>query len=294
MVLLATLFLLAAFPCHGWLADVLAEAPPATGVLVATSIPTIGLCAFLRFGCAVLPEGMRWASGVVVALGAVAAAYGAFSALGQTDLRRMAACATTSQAGFILLGAGSLTPQGLSGAIVLGVTRALACGVFLLLAAAIHERARTSDASRLSGVAAQMPGWAVALAVAALAQAGVLGLGGAWGPILALIGVLSSYAPLAIAAAAALVVASAAHLSAISRIAFRPIDPAWETNTLLEPYGGRFPDLTAREWTSVAPLVLLVMLLGVWPAPIVSVTTGTVRDLANAVSPPGPDQVATR
>ncbi|HVH42053.1 MAG TPA: hypothetical protein VM925_06905 [Labilithrix sp.] len=74
----------------------------------------------------------------------------------------------------------------------------------------------------------------------------------------------------------------------------RQLDPEWEKSDLTEPYGGRFPDLTPREWTSVAPLVVLVILLGLWPAPIVSVTTGTVRDLANAVSPPGPDKVALR
>ena len=294
MVLVASLFLLAAFPLHGWLGDVLAEAPPATGVLVATALPTIGLCAFLRFGCAVLPEGMRWASGVVVALGAVSAAYGALEALGQGDLRRMAACATTTHAGFVLLGAGSLTPQGLSGAIVLGTTRALACGGFLLLAAAIRERSRTSDVPRLGGVATQMPGWGAALATVGLAQAGALGLGGAWGPVLALLGVLSSYAPLAIVAAIALVILAAAHLSAVSRVAFGPLDRGWERSPLLEPYGGRFPDLTPREWRSVAPLVVLVVILGLWPAPIIAVTTGTVRDLANAVSPPGPDQVALR
>jgi len=294
MVLVASLFFLAAFPGHGWLADVLVEAPSATGILVATALPAIGLCAFLRVGCAVLPEGMRWASGIVVALGAIAAAYGALSALGQKDLRRMAASATTTQAGFVLLGAGSLTPQGLSGAIVLGSTRALACGVFLLLIAAIRERARTSDVTRLEGIASQLPGWATSLAAAGLAQAGVLGLGGAWGPLLALLGVLSSYAPLAIVAAIALVIIAVAHLSAISRVAFGPLAPEWKKSELLEPFGGRFPDLTGREWTSVAPLVLLVVLLGLWPAPIVSQATGTVRDLANAVSPPGPDQVALR
>jgi NADH-quinone oxidoreductase subunit M len=294
LVLIASFFLLTAFPAHGWLAEVLVEAPPATGILVASALPAIGLCAFLRIGCAVLPEGMRWASGVVVSLGAVSAAYGALSALGQTDLRRMAACATTTQAGFVLLGAGSLTPQGLSGAMVLGATRALACGVFLLLAAAIQDRAHTSDIRRLGGVASQMPGWATALAAAGLAQAGVLGLGGAWGPVLALLGVLSSYAPLAIVAAIALVVIAAAHLAAVSRIAFGSLDPEWEKNERLEPFGGRLPDLTTREWTSIAPIVALVVLLGLWPAPIVTVTTGTVRDLANAVSPPGPDQVALR
>ncbi len=294
LVAVAVVILLAAFPAHGWLGDVLAEASSATGILVATALPSIGLCAFLRIGCLVLPEGMRWASGVIVALGAVTAAYGALSALGQKDLRRMAAAATTIQGGFVLLGTGSLTPQGLSGAIVLGTTRALACCLFLLVASSIHERARTTDATRLVGVASHMPGWGAALGAAGLAQAGVLGLGGAWGPLLALLGVLSSYAPLAIVAAIALVVAAAAHLGAISRIAFGSIDPAWSKSPLLERSGGVFHDLVPREWTSVLPLALVVVLLGVWPSPVVATTTGTVRDLANAVSPPGPDQVATR
>lgn len=295
-VLTASLVLLAAFPAHRWLVAVLAEAPPTTGILVATTFPTIGLCAFLRIGCAVLPEGMRWASGVVVALGAVSAAYGALSALAQTELRRMAAAATTVQAGFVFLGAGSLTPQGLSGAIVVGATRALACGVFLLLAARLEERASTTDRRRLGGLAAKMPGWTTALAIAALAQAGVLGIGGAWGPVLALIGALSSYAPLAIVSAIALVVLAAAHLSALSRIAFGAPDPTLEPSELDALPGREAPlfDLTPREWTSVAPLVLLVVLLGLWPLPVVHVTTGTVRDLANAVSPPGPDKVAAR
>jgi NADH-quinone oxidoreductase subunit M len=293
LVLLAALFFLAGFPFHGWLEVALAEAPAAAGVLVAAALPSIGLCAFLRIGCTVLSDGMRWASGVVVALGAVSAAYGALLALGQTDLRRLTACATTTHAGFVLLGAGALTPQGLSGAIVLGATRIAACGSFLLLASAIHERARTSDASRLGGVAAHMPGWATALAAAALAQAGVLGLGGAWGPVLAILGVLPSYVPLALVASAALVVLAAAHLSAVSRITFGPLDAEWTRSEVLRPFGGRFPDLTAREWTSIAPLVLLVVLLGAWPAPIVGKTTGTVRDLGNALSPPGSGQVAS-
>ncbi len=288
----ASLFLLASFPFHGWLADVLAEAPPATGILAATAMPTMGLCAFLRIGCGVFPDGMRWASGVVVALGAVTAAYGALAALGQTDLRRLAACATTSLAGFVLLGAGSLTPQGLSGAMVVGTTRVVAVGGFLLVASAVNERARTNDVTRIGGVGRHMPGWGVALAATALAQAGVLGVGGAWGPLLALLGVLSTYAPLAIVAGIALVVLAVAHVSALTKIAFGRVDPAWQSSKLLEPFGGRFPDLSPREWVGVAPLVALVLLLGLWPTPFVAITTGTVRDLANAVSPPGPDQVA--
>lgn len=292
LVLVASLVLLGAFPLHAWLAPVLMEAPTAAGALVSASLPTIGVCALLRIGCAVLPEGMRWASGVVVALGAVTSLYGALAALGQTDLRRLAAAGTTAQVGFVLLGAGSLTPQGLSGAMVLASTRALSCALFLVLAGAIEDRAHTRDLSRLSGVASQMPGWATALAAAALGQAGVMGLAGAWGPMLALLGALPNYPPLALVAALALVLSAAAHFLALSKVIFGKLAADWERSPLLEPFGGRFPDLTAREWTSIAPLATLVVLLGLWPAPLFTSTTGTVRDLTNAVSPPGPEQIA--
>ena len=294
LVLIASLVLLGAFPLHAWLAPALTEAPTAVGALVSASLPSIGVCALLRIGCAVLPEGMRWASGVVVALGAVTAVYGALGALGQTDLRRLAAAGTTAQVGFVLLGAGSLTPQGLSGAMVLAATRALACALFLVLAGAVEDRAHTRDIDRLSGVATQMPGWATALAAAGLAQAGVMGLSGAWGPMLALLGALPNYPPLALLAALALVLAAAAHFRALARILFGKVAADWEQSPLLEPFGGRFPDLTAREWTSIAPLVTFVVILGFWPAPLFSTTTGTARDLTNAVSPPGPEQIALR
>jgi NADH-quinone oxidoreductase subunit M len=294
LVLLASLVLLGAFPLHAWLAPLFVEAPTAAGALVSASLPTIGVCALLRIGCAVLPEGMRWASGVVVALGAVTALYGALGALGQKDLRRLAAAGTTAQAGFVLLGAGSLTPQGLSGAMVLVSTRALACALLLVLAGAVDDRAHTRDVTRLSGVAIQMPGWSTALAVAALGQAGVMGLAGAWGPMLALLGALPNYPPLALVAALALVVAAAAHFLALSKVVFGKLAGEWSQSPLLEPFGGRFPDLTAREWTSIAPLAALVVMLGLWPAPLFASTTGTVRDLTNAVSPPGPEQIAFR
>lgn len=292
MVLLASLVLLGSFPLHGWLTPTLLVSPTSSGALVAAALPSIGVCALLRLGCAVLPEGMRWASGVVVALGAVSAAYGALSALGENDLRRLAASASTSQIGFVLLGAGSLTPQGLSGGMVLASTRALSVALFVILIGAAEERARSRDIEKLAGVATQMPGWATALAAAALAQAGVLGLGGAWGPMLALLGALPNYPPLALLASVALVVTAAAHFHALSRVVFGKLLPDWEKSPLLEPFGGRFPDLTAREWTTIAPLAILVVVLGVWPAPVFATTTGTVRDLTNAVSPPGPDQIA--
>ena len=290
-VLVASLALLASFPLHGWLGPTLVEAGSAPGALVSAALPAIGTVALLRIGCAVHSEGMRSASGVVVALGAVSAGYGAFSTLGERDLRKIAAHATTCQAGFALLGIGSLTPQGIAGAMTLASTRALSCALFLLLTGAIAERVRTRDVDRLAGLASQMPGWATALAIAGLGHAGVLGFGGAWGPLLALFGALPNYAPLAVVAALALVILAAAHLFMLSKIAFGVLDKSWEKSPFLEPTGGKFPELTSREWLAIAPLATLIVLLGLWPAPLLSTTSGTVRDLTNDVSPPGPEQI---
>lgn len=292
LVLAASAALMAAFPLHGWLRPALVSASAPAAALVSLALPTIGAAAFFRLGVALFPEGMRWASGVVVATGAVTAAFGALSACSETDLRRLVASAATAQAGFVLLGAGSLTPQGMSGALVTVACRALSCSAVLLLAGVIDDRVKTRDLGKLEGVATQMPGLATALSAAALGQAGALGLGGAWGPLLAILGALPTYAPLAIAAAVALAVLVLVHLSAIGRIAFGRLDPAWASSPYLEPFGGRLPDLTSREWTGVGPLVAMIVVLGLWPAPLLAVTAGTARDLANAVSPPGPDQIA--
>jgi NADH-quinone oxidoreductase subunit M len=292
LVLVASLVFLGAFPLHTWLSPMFSESTTGAGALVAASLPSIGMCALLRIGVSVLPEGMRWASGVVVALGAVTALYGALSALGQTDLKRLAAAGSTALVGYVLLGAGSLTPQGIAGAMMLASTRAVSCALLLLIVGAVEERAQTRDVGRLAGVARQMPGWGVGLALAALAQAGMMGLVGSWGPVLAMLGALPNYPPLAFVAAVALVLLGAAHMLVLSKIVFEKIDIAWEKSLLLEPFGGRFSDLSLREGMSVSVLGALILVLGVWPAPLFATTAGTARDLTNSVSPPGPEQIS--
>ncbi len=291
-VLVASASLLGAFPFHSSRVAVLYEAPAAVRVLVSAALPTLGVCALVRLGCNALPEGMRWASGVVVALGAVTAVYGALTAFGQTDLHRLAASATTVQVGFVLVGIGSLTPQGLAGALVLTTTRVLTGSLLLLLVGIVHDRAQTSDVVRLAGIATQMRQWASVLVVAAFGQAGVMGFAGAWGPVLAVLGALPNYPPLAVVAALGLVLIATSHVAALSKVVFGDLSVDWETNALLEPFGGRFRDLTMREWVSVGPVALTVLVLGLWPTPLFTVVAGTVSDLTNALSPPGTEQIS--
>jgi NADH-quinone oxidoreductase subunit M len=291
LVLVASVALLGAFPLHGWVSPLLAEAETAGGALVSAVLPAVGAVLLMRVGCTIMPEGARWASGVVVALGAVSVAQGALGALAQTDLRRLAASTSLAQAGFVLVGVGSLGPQGLAGAISMIATRALSSALFLFLVGALEERARTRDVTRLEGVGAQMPGWGAAFAAATLAQCAVLGLGGSWGPVLVLLGALPNYAPLAVVAALGLFLLACAHVVVFARIAFGTVDAAWAKSAALEPFGGRFPDLGTRDAMAAAPLATALVFLGLWPSALLATSSGTVRDLTNLLSPPGLDPV---
>jgi NADH-quinone oxidoreductase subunit M len=281
LVLGASVAFLAAFPLHGWLRSALEAAEPAGSALVAAALPTIGAACLLRLGCAMLPEGMRWASGVVVAVGAVTTIHGALTALVTRDLRRFAAAASVSQVGLVLVGVGSLTPQGLAAAVVLTSTRALACALFVQMAGAIGRRARTWDREALAGRGRAMPVFAALLIIASLGHAGAATVAGL-SPVLAVFGAWPSYGPLAVTAALSVVALPIAHLAVVGPIVFGA-----------PPEGGRLSDLAPREWLTALPVAALLMVVGLWPAPILRAAAGTLRDISHAVSPPGPDQVAS-
>lgn len=297
MTLVASLALLGAFPLHGWLVAVLREAPAGPAALVVTTLPAIGATVLLRVGFGVFPEGTRWIAGVIVALGAVSACYGAFAALGADGLRALAGWSTTMQAGFVLLGAGSLTPQGLSAAMALPSARGVACALFLLVAHALERRGAAS-AEVARGDSAS---WTAALGLASVAQVGVAGVGAAWCVMTALLGAVPNYGPLVAAAAVALALAGAAHALMIARIA-RTARVARTAGRLRLPVheapafvndSADSVNAPVRDWATVGPLVVVLIGFALFPGALFGPTIGTARDLGDALSPPGPDQIAT-
>ncbi len=291
LVLAASILLLGAFPFHGWLLDVLVSAPTSAAVLVAAGFPFLGACTLVRLGAAIVPDGMRWGAGLVVALGAVTAAYGGLRALGETRLRHLLACSTTSSLGIALMGFGSLTPQGLTGGLAVCATRALGGALLLLLAEAMVERFHTDDVTRWGGVARTMPLWALGVAASAVSQSGVFGGACGWGTLLAFFGALPHYAPLVVIASFGVFMQTIAYVLVLSRIVFRPLSRALRDTQGLR---GTLPDLTPRERLGVIPLVTVLAVLGLWPTYLLASMSGTVRDVTNAVNPPGPDQIALR
>jgi NADH-quinone oxidoreductase subunit M len=283
----------AMFPFHTWLPDAHVEAPTPISVLSAAVLLKMGTYGMLRVNFAILPEATRWAAGAIVALGAVNVVYGAFCAMAQDDVKRMIAYASVSQMGFCLIGIGSLTPQGVAGCLFVMVSHGLVTSMLFLLAGALDDRAHTRSMRAFGGLAGETPLLAALAGLALMASLGLPGLSGFWGEALALLGAFPSHRAIATIAATGLVLAASYNLGAFQKLFLGPLKSGWQSSAALDPFGGRFPDVTARELASLAPLALLTIVLGLWPVPLFSLIAGGVRDATSFVDPPGPDQIAS-
>jgi NADH-quinone oxidoreductase subunit M len=138
-----------------------------------------------------------------------------------------------------------------------------------------------------------MPFFAALAGLALMASLGLPGLSGFWGEALSLLGAFPSHRAIATIAATGLVLAASYNLGAFQKLFLGPLKDAWRTSVELDPFGGRFPDVTGRELASLAPLAVLTIVLGFWPMPLFSLIAGGVRDATLLVDPPGPDQIAS-
>jgi NADH-quinone oxidoreductase subunit M len=288
-LILAVAFATPIVPLHGWLVDVLAEAPAGAAMMVGGLVVMLGPYLLVRVGLGAIPEGARWAASSISALGVLGVVYGSLCAMAQTDLRRFVAYATLASAGACLFGIGALTPQGIAAAMAGMFSHGLAAALLLGFASALERRVHTTELARLGGLAAETPALGAIAGVGLAVSLGVPGLAGFWGALLSLLGGFVRHPALAIVMAAAFVASAAAHMRIARLCLLGRVHPAWRRSRLLEPFGGRFPDATGREFAALAPLAILSLVLGLWPAPFLSPLAATVRDVSAAVDPAGPD-----
>ena len=259
-------------PLHTWLPDAHVEAPTAVSVILASVLLKMGTYGMLRIGWAVLPDATRWAAPAVAVLGAISVVYGAFCALGQTDLKRLVAYSSISHLGYCLLGMAALTPIALSGAVFQMISHGVISAMLFLLVGVLYDRTHERGLDAFGGVATVMPRYAAVFAFAFLASLGLPGLSGFIGELMTLLGTFGKFRASTIVAALGLVIGAAYNLGAIRRIQFGALPDRWR-----DVLTGR--DLTAREWVTLAPLVLLTVGLGLYPAPIIDAARVGVGEL---------------
>ncbi|MFM2091412.1 MAG: dehydrogenase subunit [Planctomycetota bacterium] len=262
-VALACLVKIPAVPLHTWLPHAHVQAPTAVSVLLAGILLKLGVFGLWRVAWPLFPDAVLAAAPVLGGLGLAGLLWTAWVALGQRDLKRLVAYSSVSHMGWCLIGLASLTTAGALGAMVQAVAHGFSSALLFLLVGVLYDRAHHRRIDGFGGLVGPMPRFCWVLLIACLAGAGLPALAGFVGEALAFIGAVHAgggWGWVAAAAAPSVVLAAAYNLWAYQRVA---------TGPLRHPEQAAFPDLDRRELVAVLPLVALLLLVGLWPAPLV-------------------------
>ena len=247
------------FPFHTWLPDAHTEAPTAGSVILAGVLLKMGTYGFLRFNLTLFPEATVDFAVPLAILAVIGIVYGAAVAIVQPDIKRLVAYSSVSHMGFVILGIFALTTQGMTGSVVTMISHGLTTGALFLLIGMIYERTHTRRIADYGGLAKIVPIYSGFFLFAVFASAGLPGLSGFVGEFTILIGSYLTLPVLTIIAASGVILAAIYLLWAYERVFTGPV-----VNPKLE--GLR--DLGFREVAIMAPLVVLIIGLGVYPKPV--------------------------
>ncbi|MDQ3962752.1 MAG: NADH-quinone oxidoreductase subunit M [Actinomycetota bacterium] len=245
-------------PVHTWLPDAHTEAPTAGSVLLAGVLLKMGAYGLIRFAIPLFPDAARELVPLVIALALIGIVYGALVAMMQKDLKRLIAYSSVAHLGFVVLGVFVGTIEGMSGGVLQMVNHGLSTGALFMLVGMLYDRRHTRAIADFGGVAKTAPWLAGVFLFVALSSLGLPGLNGFVGEFLILLGTFLAYEWWAIPAAFGIVLAAIYLLWAYQRVFHG--EPAEDANRNLK-------DLVPREAVMLAPIVALIVAIGVYPKP---------------------------
>ena len=246
------------FPVHTWLPDAHTEAPTAGSVILAGVMLKLGTYGLIRYGLYLFPEATVYFAPAMVTLGVIGIIYGAIVATMQKDLKRLVAYSSVAHLGFIVLGTFALTQQGIEGGVLQMVNHGLSTGALFLLVGFIYDRRHTREIAKLKGLQKSAPVLAGVFTVVMLSSIGLPGLNGFVGEFLILIGSFLTRRWWAVVAATGVILAAVYLLWAYQRVFHGEPD---EENA-------SFAEMKWTEGLVIAPLIALIVFLGVYPKPV--------------------------
>nr|WP_255062303.1 NADH-quinone oxidoreductase subunit M [Mycolicibacterium sp. CAU 1645] len=254
------------WPFHRWLPDAAVESTPATAVLMMAVVDKVGTFGMLRYCLQLFPEASQTFQPLIITLAVIGIVYGAIVAIGQTDVMRLISYTSISHFGFIILGIFVMTSQGQSGSTLYMVNHGISTAALFLIAGFLVSRRGSRMIADYGGVQKVAPVLAGTFLVAGLATLSLPGLAPFISEFLVLIGTFTRYPAFAVFAALALVLSALYILWAYQRMMTGPVTAG----------NDKLRDLVPRELLVVAPLIGLLLVLGVYPKPALDVINPSV------------------
>jgi NADH-quinone oxidoreductase subunit M len=264
------------FPFHTWLPDAHTDAPTAGSVILAAVLLKMGTYGFLRFSLPILPEASKHFVPMIVVLSIIGIVYGALVALAQRDWKRLVAYSSVSHMAMVMLGMFALNPVGVTGSIVQQLNHGISTGALFLIVGIVYERRHTREISEYGGLSKVMPVYAAVFLIMTMSSIGLPALNGFIGELLILQGVFVASKVWAVFAASGVVLGAAYMLSLYQRTMFGRID---------NPKNERLLDLDMREFVTFAPLLVLAVWMGLYPAPFLRRLDTSVAHIMERVNP---------
>jgi NADH-quinone oxidoreductase subunit M len=271
------------WPVHTWLPDAHVEAPTGGSVVLAAIMLKMGGYGFLRFSLPIAPDASRELDWLIIALSLIAVVYIGFTAIVQQDMKKLIAYSSIAHMGFVTLGAfigfqiASHTGRtagvelGLDGALVQMLSHGLVSGALFLCVGVLYDRVHSREISAYGGVINTMPIFAGFVVLFALANSGVPGTSGFVGEFLVILASFKANVWYAFLAALTLILGAAYTLWLVKRVIF---------GAIANDHVRELKDLNNREFLVLGVLALAVILVGVWPAPLLDVMRATMQHLA--------------
>ncbi|HVM08090.1 MAG TPA: NADH-quinone oxidoreductase subunit M [Acidimicrobiales bacterium] len=247
------------FPVHTWLPDAHTQAPTAGSVILAGVLLKLGTYGLVRFGLYLFPEAAVDLAPLMLTLAVIGIVYGAVVATMQKDLKRLVAYSSVAHLGFIVLGTFAFTNQAITGGVLQMVNHGISTGALFLLVGMIYERRHTRQIDELGGLQRPAPVLAAVFTVVMLSSIGLPLLNGFVGEFLILIGTFVTHRWWAVVGTTGVILAALYLLWAYQRVFHG--EPEGENATI--------PDMTWKERAVMAPLLLMIVFLGVYPKPVI-------------------------
>ncbi|MEQ4208099.1 NADH-quinone oxidoreductase subunit M [Actinopolymorpha sp. B17G11] len=273
------------WPVHTWLPDAAREATPGTAVLLVAILDKIGTFGMIRFCLQLFPEASRWATPAVIVLAVISVLYGAVLAIGQRDIKRLIAYTSVSHFGVIVLGIFAMTSLAQTGATLYMLNHGLSTAALFLVAGYFITRRGSAQIGDFGGVDKVAPVASGAFLFACLSGLALPGLAPFVSEFLALAGTFQRYEVAAVIATISIVLAALYMLILYQRTMTGP------TATAV----ANMPDLRPREVVAVAPLIVLILGLGLFPGPALDVISPAVDSTMErvGVTDPAPEHPVT-